>query len=216
MVLLLGVGSAWCPPAQRLPAPAGRHTSPLQPYHRQAGPGAGRRPAQRRRPGRQPFESSAHPQLARPALLVVRAADLQGRPAPGGDPGGPLPAGRSVPAGGSEPADSRSLSRWPWCWTTPPARRGAARGAPAPGAGPWPETSSRLHASEFGGFAKTASSCRLRPPPRASPGDLYDFLKLPDGPLSFFVGTYPGKECRRPCSMVAVRTLSRHPGRGGR
>jgi serine phosphatase RsbU (regulator of sigma subunit)/pSer/pThr/pTyr-binding forkhead associated (FHA) protein len=47
-------------------------------------------------------------------------------------------------------------------------------------------------------------------PAREVSGDLYDFSRLPDGRLSFFVGDVSGKGMPAAIFMVAVRTLSRH------
>jgi sigma-B regulation protein RsbU (phosphoserine phosphatase) len=41
-------------------------------------------------------------------------------------------------------------------------------------------------------------------------GDLYDFFKLPDGRLAFFVGDVSGKGMPAALFMIAVRTLARH------
>jgi sigma-B regulation protein RsbU (phosphoserine phosphatase) len=41
-------------------------------------------------------------------------------------------------------------------------------------------------------------------------GDLYDFFRLPDGRLAFFVGDVSGKGMPAALFMIAVRTLSRH------
>jgi sigma-B regulation protein RsbU (phosphoserine phosphatase) len=48
-------------------------------------------------------------------------------------------------------------------------------------------------------------------------GDLYDFFRLPDGRLAFFVGDVSGKGMPAALFMIAVRTLSRHlaPTAGG-
>jgi len=72
--------------------------------------------------------------------------------------------------------------------------------------------------SEFGGFAKHRFELvRLRPPPaRGVSGDLYDFLKLPDGRLSVFRWRrIRERECRRPCSWCGAYAQPA-PGRGGR
>jgi serine phosphatase RsbU (regulator of sigma subunit) len=47
-------------------------------------------------------------------------------------------------------------------------------------------------------------------PAREVTGDLYDFLRLPDGRLAFFVGDVSGKGMPAALFMIAVRTLSRH------
>ncbi len=41
-------------------------------------------------------------------------------------------------------------------------------------------------------------------------GDLYDFFRLPDGRLSFYLGDVSGKDIPAALFMVAVRTLARH------
>ncbi len=46
-------------------------------------------------------------------------------------------------------------------------------------------------------------------PARGVSGDLYDFYKLPDGKLIFFVGDVTGKGMPAALFMIAVRTLSR-------
>jgi serine phosphatase RsbU (regulator of sigma subunit) len=50
---------------------------------------------------------------------------------------------------------------------------------------------------------------RVRPAGQVS-GDLYDFFRLPDGRLAFFVGDVSGKGMPAALFMVAVRTLARH------
>jgi serine phosphatase RsbU (regulator of sigma subunit) len=54
-------------------------------------------------------------------------------------------------------------------------------------------------------------------PAREVSGDLYDFFRLPDGRLGFFVGDVSGKGMPAALFMIAVRTLSRHlaPAAGG-
>ena len=47
-------------------------------------------------------------------------------------------------------------------------------------------------------------------PARVVAGDFYDFLKVPSGKLSFFVGDVSGKGMPAALFMVAVRTLCRH------
>jgi serine phosphatase RsbU (regulator of sigma subunit) len=47
-------------------------------------------------------------------------------------------------------------------------------------------------------------------PAREMSGDLYDFFKLPDGRLAFFIGDVSGKGMPAALFMVAVRTLIRH------
>jgi serine phosphatase RsbU (regulator of sigma subunit) len=49
-------------------------------------------------------------------------------------------------------------------------------------------------------------------PAREVSGDLYDFFKLPDGRLFFFLGDVSGKGMPAALFMIAVRTLSRHLG----
>src|SRR6185437_13612012 len=41
-------------------------------------------------------------------------------------------------------------------------------------------------------------------------GDLYDFFRLPDGRLAFFLGDVSGKGTPAALFMIAVRTLIRH------
>jgi sigma-B regulation protein RsbU (phosphoserine phosphatase) len=43
-------------------------------------------------------------------------------------------------------------------------------------------------------------------------GDLYDFFRLPDGRLLFFIGDVSGKSMPASLFMIAVRTLARHLG----
>jgi serine phosphatase RsbU (regulator of sigma subunit) len=52
-------------------------------------------------------------------------------------------------------------------------------------------------------------------PARVVSGDLYDFARLPDGRLAFFVGDVSGKAMPAALFMVAVRTLSRHLASSG-
>ena len=47
-------------------------------------------------------------------------------------------------------------------------------------------------------------------PAREVSGDLYDFFRLPDGRLAFFVGDVSGKGMPAALFMIAVRTLARH------
>ena len=47
-------------------------------------------------------------------------------------------------------------------------------------------------------------------PARQVAGDFYDFLKVPSGKLSFFIGDVSGKGMPAALFMVAVRTLCRH------
>ncbi len=47
-------------------------------------------------------------------------------------------------------------------------------------------------------------------PAREVSGDLYDFFRLPDGRLAFFVGDVSGKGTPAALYMIAVRTLARH------
>src|SRR5262249_7982676 len=47
-------------------------------------------------------------------------------------------------------------------------------------------------------------------PAREVSGDLYDFFKLPDGRLAFFLGDAPGKGMPAALFMIAVHPLSRH------
>jgi serine phosphatase RsbU (regulator of sigma subunit)/pSer/pThr/pTyr-binding forkhead associated (FHA) protein len=47
-------------------------------------------------------------------------------------------------------------------------------------------------------------------PAREVSGDLYDFFKLPDGRLAFFVGDVSGKGTPAALFMIAVRTLARY------
>jgi sigma-B regulation protein RsbU (phosphoserine phosphatase) len=49
-------------------------------------------------------------------------------------------------------------------------------------------------------------------PAREVSGDLYDFLRLPDGRLLFFLGDVSGKGMPAALFMIAVRTLSRQLG----
>lgn len=53
-------------------------------------------------------------------------------------------------------------------------------------------------------------------PAREVAGDLYDFLRLGDGRLAFFVGDVSGKGMPAALFMVAVRTLGRHLASAGR
>jgi sigma-B regulation protein RsbU (phosphoserine phosphatase) len=47
-------------------------------------------------------------------------------------------------------------------------------------------------------------------PAREVSGDLYDFFRLPDGRLAFFLGDVSGKGMPAALFMIAVRTLIRH------
>jgi serine phosphatase RsbU (regulator of sigma subunit) len=47
-------------------------------------------------------------------------------------------------------------------------------------------------------------------PAREVSGDLYDFFRLPDGRLAFYVGDVSGKGTPAALFMIAVRTLARH------
>ena len=47
-------------------------------------------------------------------------------------------------------------------------------------------------------------------PAREMTGDLYDYFRLPDGRLAFFLGDVSGKGMPAALFMVAVRTLARH------
>ncbi|MFQ3651090.1 MAG: SpoIIE family protein phosphatase [Gemmataceae bacterium] len=49
-------------------------------------------------------------------------------------------------------------------------------------------------------------------PAREVSGDLYDFFRLPDGRLLFFLGDVSGKSMPASLFMIAVRTLARHLG----
>jgi sigma-B regulation protein RsbU (phosphoserine phosphatase) len=49
-------------------------------------------------------------------------------------------------------------------------------------------------------------------PAREVSGDLYDFFRLPDGRLLFFLGDVSGKSMPAALFMIAVRTLARHLG----
>jgi serine phosphatase RsbU (regulator of sigma subunit)/pSer/pThr/pTyr-binding forkhead associated (FHA) protein len=52
-------------------------------------------------------------------------------------------------------------------------------------------------------------------PARRVAGDLYDFLRVPEGRLAFFVGDVSGKGMPAALFMVAVRTLCRHLATAG-
>jgi phosphoserine phosphatase RsbU/P len=52
-------------------------------------------------------------------------------------------------------------------------------------------------------------------PARTVSGDLYDFVRLPDGRFSFIVGDVAGKGMPAALFMVAVRTLSKHLAAAG-
>jgi serine phosphatase RsbU (regulator of sigma subunit)/pSer/pThr/pTyr-binding forkhead associated (FHA) protein len=65
--------------------------------------------------------------------------------------------------------------------------------------------------SEFGDFARDGFELfGCVHPARVVSGDLYDFARLADGRLAFFVGDVSGKGMPAALFMVAVRTLSRH------
>jgi serine phosphatase RsbU (regulator of sigma subunit)/pSer/pThr/pTyr-binding forkhead associated (FHA) protein len=70
--------------------------------------------------------------------------------------------------------------------------------------------------SEFGDFAKDGFELfACVHPARVVSGDLYDFTRLADGRLAFFVGDVSGKGMPAALFMVAVRTLSRHLASAG-
>src|SRR5262249_28805841 len=50
-------------------------------------------------------------------------------------------------------------------------------------------------------------------PAREVSGDLYDFFRLPDGRLAFFLGDVSGKGMPAALFMIAVRALTRHLAR---
>jgi serine phosphatase RsbU (regulator of sigma subunit)/pSer/pThr/pTyr-binding forkhead associated (FHA) protein len=63
------------------------------------------------------------------------------------------------------------------------------------------------------GFAVVGPTAELYArcvPAREVSGDLYDFFRLPDGRVAFFVGDVSGKGMPAALFMIAVRTLSRH------
>jgi serine phosphatase RsbU (regulator of sigma subunit) len=63
---------------------------------------------------------------------------------------------------------------------------------------------------EFDVAGPTAELYARCHPAREVSGDLYDFFRLPDGRLAFFVGDVSGKGMPAALFMIAVRTLSRH------
>jgi serine phosphatase RsbU (regulator of sigma subunit) len=70
--------------------------------------------------------------------------------------------------------------------------------------------------SDFENFTNGFELFACVHPARQVSGDLYDFLRLPDGRLAFFVGDVSGKGMPAALFMVAVRTLGRHlTGVGG-
>jgi len=65
--------------------------------------------------------------------------------------------------------------------------------------------------TELEGFPKpTFEICGRVYPARQVAGDLYDFLRAPDGRLAFFIGDVSGKGVPAALFMVAVRVLCRH------
>ena len=64
----------------------------------------------------------------------------------------------------------------------------------------------------FNLFAPSAEVYARCIPAREVSGDLYDFFKLPDGRVAFFVGDVSGKGMPAALFMIAVRTLARHLG----
>jgi serine phosphatase RsbU (regulator of sigma subunit) len=64
--------------------------------------------------------------------------------------------------------------------------------------------------AEFDVLGPTAELFARCHPAREVSGDLYDFFKLPDGRVAFFVGDVSGKGMPAALFMIAVRTLSRH------
>jgi serine phosphatase RsbU (regulator of sigma subunit) len=70
--------------------------------------------------------------------------------------------------------------------------------------------------SEFDDFTKEGFELfAVVHPAREVSGDLYDFARLADGRLAFFVGDVSGKGMPAALFMVAVRALSRHLASGG-
>jgi sigma-B regulation protein RsbU (phosphoserine phosphatase) len=63
---------------------------------------------------------------------------------------------------------------------------------------------------EFDVAGPTAELFARCHPAREVSGDLYDFFRLPDGRMAFFVGDVSGKGMPAALFMIAVRTLSRH------
>jgi serine phosphatase RsbU (regulator of sigma subunit) len=65
--------------------------------------------------------------------------------------------------------------------------------------------------SEFDSFRGTDPELFARVvPAREMSGDLYDFFRMPDGRLAFFIGDVSGKGMPAALFMIAVRTLIRH------
>lgn len=64
--------------------------------------------------------------------------------------------------------------------------------------------------SEFDLIGPTGELFARCLPAREVSGDLFDFFKLPDGRLAFFVGDVSGKGMPAALFMIAVRTLARH------
>jgi serine phosphatase RsbU (regulator of sigma subunit) len=65
--------------------------------------------------------------------------------------------------------------------------------------------------SEFDSYCGTDPELFARVhPAREMSGDLYDFFRMPDGRLAFFIGDVSGKGMPAALFMVAVRTLIRH------
>jgi serine phosphatase RsbU (regulator of sigma subunit)/pSer/pThr/pTyr-binding forkhead associated (FHA) protein len=64
--------------------------------------------------------------------------------------------------------------------------------------------------SEFGAIGGTAELFASCLPAREVSGDLYDFFRLKDGRLAFFVGDVSGKGMPAALFMIAVRSLARH------
>lgn len=62
----------------------------------------------------------------------------------------------------------------------------------------------------FGDAGPTAELYARCHPAREVSGDLYDFFRLGDGRLAFFVGDVSGKGMPAALFMIAVRTLARH------
>jgi serine phosphatase RsbU (regulator of sigma subunit) len=65
--------------------------------------------------------------------------------------------------------------------------------------------------TDFGPLADSGIELFARVnPAREVSGDLYDFFRLPDGRLAFFLGDVSGKGMPAALFMIAVRTLCRH------
>jgi serine phosphatase RsbU (regulator of sigma subunit) len=64
--------------------------------------------------------------------------------------------------------------------------------------------------SDFSVIGPTAELFARCHSAREVSGDLYDFFRLPDGRLAFFVGDVSGKGMPAALFMIAVRTLARH------